>query len=85
MTSDKQDADHREPTTATPSSPCVRNCCLDHDDVCLGCFRTLEEIRGWLASDNTEKENILYRCAIRRQARRRPPQRSRLKKGADAP
>ncbi|WP_239649575.1 DUF1289 domain-containing protein [Methylocucumis oryzae] len=21
-------------------SPCVRNCCLNNDDVCLGCFRS---------------------------------------------
>ena len=26
------------------ASPCVRNCCLDDRDVCLGCHRTLAQI-----------------------------------------
>ncbi|WP_156302871.1 DUF1289 domain-containing protein, partial [Methylogaea oryzae] len=26
------------------SPPCVRNCCLDSTDICLGCFRALAEI-----------------------------------------
>ena len=26
--------------------PCVRLCCLDEQDVCLGCHRTLEQINN---------------------------------------
>ena len=26
------------------ASPCVRNCCLDEDNVCMGCGRSLDEI-----------------------------------------
>ncbi|MGZ8185918.1 MAG: DUF1289 domain-containing protein [Methylobacter sp.] len=26
------------------ASPCIRNCCLNNDDICLGCFRSLHEI-----------------------------------------
>ncbi|MGE0372124.1 MAG: DUF1289 domain-containing protein [Gammaproteobacteria bacterium] len=58
-------------------SPCVRNCCLDGHDVCMGCFRTLAEITGWNAAGEDEKREILARCRARadeRQARsRRPP------------
>lgn len=41
------------------SSPCVRNCCLDDADVCLGCGRTLQEIIHWSEADNREKQKIL--------------------------
>ena len=30
-----------------PMSPCMSICTLDEDKVCIGCRRTLEEIRGW--------------------------------------
>ena len=46
-------------------SPCVRNCCLDESDVCLGCFRTIVEICGWSAASETEKAEILARCRLR--------------------
>jgi len=53
----------------TIASPCVRNCCLDELDVCLGCGRTLDEITSWSTSDNNEKSRILdeakQRCDIR--------------------
>ena len=50
-------------------SPCVRNCCLDDNDVCLGCFRTITEICGWSAASEAEKAEILARCGLRRQDR----------------
>ncbi|QBF84345.1 DUF1289 domain-containing protein [Shewanella maritima] len=28
-------------------SPCIRHCCLDENDVCLGCQRTYKEILDW--------------------------------------
>jgi len=40
-------------------SPCVRNCCLDKKDVCLGCGRTVEEIMCWSDADDKEKLKIL--------------------------
>lgn len=40
-------------------SPCVRNCSLDKDDICIGCSRSLEEIMGWgEASEDSKKETI---------------------------
>jgi predicted Fe-S protein YdhL (DUF1289 family) len=50
-------------------SPCVRNCCLDGDDVCLGCFRTVEEIMQWGEAADKEKLAILDRALQRRSER----------------
>lgn len=40
-------------------SPCVRNCCLDNKDICLGCFRHLDEIIAWTQLSESEKEAVL--------------------------
>ena len=50
--------------------PCVRNCCLDNDDICLGCFRALHEITGWNEADEAERRTILERSEQRREAHR---------------
>ncbi len=52
--------------------PCVRNCCLDEADICMGCFRSLEEILAWHQASESEKQNILRRCAERKK-RTQPP------------
>lgn len=48
-------------------SPCVANCCLDLQDVCMGCFRTLQEILDWHSADEQQRREILQRCDKRRQ------------------
>ena len=50
-------------------NPCVRNCCLDDEDVCLGCGRMLSEITGWHGLSDTDKERVLELAAGRRQAK----------------
>jgi predicted Fe-S protein YdhL (DUF1289 family) len=40
-------------------SPCVRNCCLDQNDICLGCFRTISEIIAWSESSQNQRTKIL--------------------------
>jgi hypothetical protein len=52
-----------------PASPCVRNCCLDDDDVCLGCGRRLDEILAWHSADDAGRRAILELAAARREAR----------------
>jgi uncharacterized protein len=52
---------------STPSSPCIRNCCLDDDDVCLGCFRSLEEIKEWGLATNIRRFAILQNANQRRE------------------
>jgi predicted Fe-S protein YdhL (DUF1289 family) len=48
-------------------SPCVRNCCLDDRDICLGCFRSLQEIRDWSQATNELRESILLLADKRKQ------------------
>ncbi|MDT8424369.1 MAG: DsbA family protein [Methyloprofundus sp.] len=47
-------------------SPCIRQCCLNNDDICLGCFRTLDEITQWSYYSNTEKQSALAHAAQRK-------------------
>jgi len=47
-------------------SPCIRNCCLGEDDVCLGCFRQLAEITRWSESDDVERRLILQKARTRK-------------------
>ena len=53
------------------TSPCVRNCCLDKQDVCIGCGRTVEEIIRWGDADDKEKLQILTLVKKRRDDRPR--------------
>jgi uncharacterized protein len=57
------------------ASPCVRNCCLDEADVCMGCGRSLAEIVRWGTALDTEKREILARSRARVAERRRPTDR----------
>jgi predicted Fe-S protein YdhL (DUF1289 family) len=52
-------------------SPCVRNCCLDENDVCLGCGRLLQEILDWRNASPEEQEAISVRAKERRMQRLR--------------
>lgn len=47
-------------------SPCIRRCCLDDDDVCVGCFRTLNEITAWSSMSEDEKARCVARSAERK-------------------
>jgi uncharacterized protein len=51
-------------------SPCVRNCCLDEQDICFGCFRSIAEIMLWGSAGDDEKREILKKCDARREERR---------------
>lgn len=50
----------------TIQSPCVRNCCLDGEDFCMGCGRHIEEILSWQRVSDDERHKILERAAQRR-------------------
>jgi predicted Fe-S protein YdhL (DUF1289 family) len=49
-------------------SPCVGNCCLDDDLTCLGCFRSLEEVKEWAVVDEHRRRIILQNAKERREA-----------------
>jgi uncharacterized protein len=53
-------------------SPCIRNCCLDDNDICLGCFRALDEIVAWTKYDDARRQIILFNAQIRRKAYQTP-------------
>ena len=48
-----------------PRSPCVSICALDADDICIGCYRSANEITDWFLADEKEKEAILERARER--------------------
>jgi predicted Fe-S protein YdhL (DUF1289 family) len=50
--------------------PCTRNCCLNDDDVCIGCFRSAAEITQWNEASDNERFIILQNARQRRQAQR---------------
>lgn len=54
---------------ATVPSPCIRQCCLDDADVCVGCGRTLDEIKAWHVVDDAGREVILQTATARQTAR----------------
>jgi predicted Fe-S protein YdhL (DUF1289 family) len=54
------------------ASPCIRQCCLDADDVCLGCFRSLPEIVKWLEVNDVERARFISNAERRRASRKRP-------------
>ncbi|WP_396588884.1 DUF1289 domain-containing protein [Bermanella sp. R86510] len=46
-------------------SPCVAVCALDENDICIGCYRTGDEITQWGEMTNQEKELVLENVAER--------------------
>lgn len=49
-------------------SPCINVCRMDEGTgLCLGCFRTLDEIAAWAASSDSTRLEILAKVQKRRQ------------------
>jgi predicted Fe-S protein YdhL (DUF1289 family) len=61
--------DETDASGSNVPTPCIRNCCLDEDDVCTGCNRTMSEIIHWSEAGNIEKREILARCQLRYEQR----------------
>ena len=58
----------RDPPDYVPS-PCISVCELDADGrICVGCFRTLDEIAVWGSLDATAKRRILAELPARKAA-----------------
>lgn len=50
-------------------SPCVQVCQLDPvSKLCLGCYRSIEEISDWLELSMEQKQAVLARVEARRHA-----------------
>ena len=42
-------------------TPCVNICRLDDQRICVGCFRSVEEIAGWSRMTELEKAAVTLR------------------------
>ena len=49
------------------SSPCQTICTMsDCGAYCVGCFRNLDEISGWMTYNKEEKKNVVAKAKTRR-------------------
>ena len=46
-------------------SPCVSICALNEDDICIGCFRSADEIMRWRKMDEEQKRQVYKNIAER--------------------
>jgi len=49
-----------------PRSPCISVCALDQEGICIGCYRSADEITEWMMASVEEKHAILERAEQRR-------------------
>lgn len=52
---------------AVITSPCVSICCLDEHDICLGCYRSCDEITQWGKMNNEQRKAVMKKVAEREQ------------------
>ena len=50
----------------TVKSPCIEVCSLSDHDVCVGCYRTANEIIEWFSANDQRKREILAAVSERR-------------------
>lgn len=48
-----------------PSSPCISVCVLDEKDICMGCYRSADEITDWAMASPQQKREILQQVQSR--------------------
>lgn len=48
-------------------SPCQLICTYDDDRVCIGCYRSIEEVAKWDSLTNDEKQKVIENTQKRRQ------------------
>ena len=49
------------------ASPCIHLCKLDEHGVCIGCFRTIQEIADWAGMTESQKKQVIAVLAQRSQ------------------
>ncbi|HBR99216.1 MAG TPA: DUF1289 domain-containing protein [Gammaproteobacteria bacterium] len=55
------------------NSPCIGQCQLDPTDkICLGCYRTIDEIVQWTRLSVTDQEKVIMLCLQRRASGLKP-------------
>jgi len=53
-------------TTQPVKSPCIEVCALNDQDICIGCYRTANEIIEWFSAPKERKREILASVDQRR-------------------
>jgi len=48
------------------NKPCIRQCCLNEEDVCLGCFRTFDDMLIWNKANAEQKTKMLQMAEQRK-------------------
>lgn len=70
---ERRRAERRQMLAGGPPSPCVAVCRLDEGTgLCLGCHRTIDEIREWPILAPDERNRVLESIEERRAAAERP-------------
>lgn len=54
-------SDDATPAPRRVGSPCVSVCLLNDQDVCVGCFRSADEITDWVMLDDSARQQVLER------------------------
>lgn len=50
----------------TIDSPCIGVCSMDDlSGLCMGCFRTMEEIQNWWDMDDASKQGVIDQASER--------------------
>ncbi|WP_284206447.1 DUF1289 domain-containing protein [Thalassotalea eurytherma] len=48
------------------NSPCINNCCLNEKDICMGCYRHIDEICQWRTLTNEQKQKVTAKIVSRK-------------------
>jgi predicted Fe-S protein YdhL (DUF1289 family) len=51
---------NRPKKLGTVPSPCIKVCRIDDDGFCVGCKRTVDEIRDWMVMSDYEQQKLVY-------------------------
>jgi predicted Fe-S protein YdhL (DUF1289 family) len=66
-------AERQQLIASGPRSPCISVCQLDdRTGWCIGCLRTIDEIRDWIIMTPDERHRVLALLAERRQKSNSP-------------
>jgi predicted Fe-S protein YdhL (DUF1289 family) len=70
MSREERRAERLRLLNSGPPSPCISVCQMDPmTGYCVGCTRTIDEIRDWIISTPDERHAILAKIAARREAK----------------
>ena len=53
---------------AEVKSPCISVCALNDDGICIGCWRSADEIAAWSELDSEQKREVLKQSFQRAKA-----------------